>query len=93
MRVYHSQRLQKATHFSFKKKNELHKLQPGGLADENFFSTPGITPTTAVEAQLAKENFDEAASAAKDRRAIWKAKRICRRFVRPKETGRFLCSF
>lgn len=41
-----------------------------------FCSTPGITPTTAVEAQLAKENFDEAASAAKDRRAIWKAKRF-----------------
>ncbi|CAL1145664.1 unnamed protein product, partial [Cladocopium goreaui] len=27
-----------------------------------------------AEAQLAKENFDEAASAAKDRRAIWKAR-------------------
>jgi len=57
-----------------------------------FCSTPGITPTTAVEAQLAKENFDEAASAAKDRRAIWKAKRFLDDFSGPQNRS-FLCRF
>lgn len=58
--VYRSQRLQ------LKKTN----CTNFNLADEDF--PPLASPH--CEAHLAKENFDEAASAAKDRRAIWKAK-------------------